>query len=457
MLGKLVLPLACLLLLCSCDGISLAGTESLLEAPKLNKRQVEITAALETTLNLENIELEYPQRGEYRSPFVFFDMDGDGLEEAIVFYSNLGDTAGNARARILRQSQPGAWVSIKDLPSDRTQIDFVQFRHILDRQSYCMVLGWKGQGQKAAKLDICSVSDGAVRPEASQEYQLYIIKDFDGDGLDEALTVGKESSAGRFGVRMLHSFAGRLRREESLLLAKNADGILAIRHGSLWDGSSAVYIDMALSTGANIEYGTEIVRVTSDGPHLLAGDAPDVAGEPSAERLLFESTLRVDEVLSADFDGDGAVEIPMPIVPSGDDEQELPSGGEGPRLYRFMQLAEEGFSEHATGVINADDGYTLFFPERWGGRITVQIDGNTGEWRFFEINPDTQEPGAELLRIRRNTARGVVDVFEKYLTLGERGADTFSCYIPTDTSSPPNPLSVTGDEIRDLFFLNSQS
>ena len=449
---KLASLAACLLLFCSCSGISLLGTESLLAAPKLNNRQREISEALEATLNMQNIEFVYPQRGEYRSPFVFFDMNGDDLEEAVVFYSYRSDTAENIRARILRQNYPGNWVSVKDIPSDHAEIDLVRFDKILNQDSYCVIFGWKGQGLKSAKLEVCSFDGTTVRPEALQEYQYYLVHDFDRDGIDDIVIAGKESTARRFGLWLLHAKEGKLRQDESVLLARDADGILGIRHGHLRDGSAAVYVDMAVSSGANLIFATEVVQVSGDGLRLVVGDLPDHEGIPAPELVLFESTFRDDDIPSGDFDGDGVVEIPQPVDARGSEEDAEPPGDAGPVLYRFLHLEPEGFVAANVGVINRDDGYTLFFPERWRDAVTVLFDRETDEWRFYAINPDTREPGAELLRIRHDVSRDVVDMFEDYFPLGEKGTGRFSGYIPANLAA--TPLSVTATEVQGLFFLN---
>ena len=73
-----------ILLLSGCSPIQM-DVEELMSPPKLTAEQAEIDSALKQALG-ENVKLKYPKSGDFRSAFVFHDIDGDGEEEAIVFY-----------------------------------------------------------------------------------------------------------------------------------------------------------------------------------------------------------------------------------------------------------------------------------------------------------------------------------------------------------------------------------
>ena len=97
----------CLFLLGGCASISM-NAEDLLVPPRLNQRQTMVEEALQATVSPSDILYQYPQRGDYRSPFVFFDMDNDGLQEAIVFYTHrLEDEM--VRAKVLRTWRETFW------------------------------------------------------------------------------------------------------------------------------------------------------------------------------------------------------------------------------------------------------------------------------------------------------------------------------------------------------------
>ena len=85
MKNKIVLSavlLACLWALSGCSGFS-SSTADLMRPPRLTPEQSAINEALTAAALTQTYTLKYPKSGEYRSAFVFHDIDGDGVEEAI--------------------------------------------------------------------------------------------------------------------------------------------------------------------------------------------------------------------------------------------------------------------------------------------------------------------------------------------------------------------------------------
>lgn len=78
--------LAACLTFTSCTGFTKV-TEDLMKPPRLTAEQKEIDDALHAAVIESDISFKYPKSGDYRSAFVFHDIDGDGEEEAIVFYA----------------------------------------------------------------------------------------------------------------------------------------------------------------------------------------------------------------------------------------------------------------------------------------------------------------------------------------------------------------------------------
>ncbi len=75
-----------LLPLSGCNG-NLLTVEGAMQPPRLTEQQNAIYEALKAQVG-SNIQLKYPQTGEYRSAFVFKNIDSEPTNEAIVFYQN---------------------------------------------------------------------------------------------------------------------------------------------------------------------------------------------------------------------------------------------------------------------------------------------------------------------------------------------------------------------------------
>lgn len=446
----LLLPL----LLTGCDYV--AETETLLHPPTLNPQQAAVYAALETTLNIADIVYKPPVRGEYRSPFLFYDMDGDGQEEAVVFYSYKNDLT-NTRFKLLQQDRAGTWYPVKDISAVCDQVDFVQFSPLLDKSSKCMIVGWQntlsGSGRRVGSfLSVYALENGSLTTETTrEEYQEYLVQDFDGDGLEEIVILAAHTSDRAPQNRTLHlsllrSVGRHLDLVETLALSSTADSLLqSLVAGKLWDGSSAVYIDEQRLDGL---CATEIVRVESAGFSLLAGDQPPGAEEkPEAVYRNYTQTLRESAIPSRDYNNDGRVEVPAaPVALPGN----LYEGDDDPlTLTELMQLTQEGMSVVESAVINQQEGYLFFMPEMWRTwDVSVLRDDDAGVWRFYLLEPDNFDIRFELLQIHTKAEVLTEADAAGMIPLGNRGGRYFYGYIPLATPDMP---SITESQLKAMF------
>ena len=86
-----------LLLLGSLAGCgSLDGSvSSLLKVPKANAMQQKLRLAIDASLG-SNIRALTPQNGDFRSSYVMNDLDGDGRDEAVIFFASADGNGGES-------------------------------------------------------------------------------------------------------------------------------------------------------------------------------------------------------------------------------------------------------------------------------------------------------------------------------------------------------------------------
>ena len=73
------------------------SVESLMSPPLQSGKNGEVEAAFKKLMAEKNIQLRTPQSGDYQTSFILFDINGDGQDEAIVFYT---DSAIDASVRL---------------------------------------------------------------------------------------------------------------------------------------------------------------------------------------------------------------------------------------------------------------------------------------------------------------------------------------------------------------------
>ena len=107
---RLVLCTLLCFVLCSCQTVlpanEKAQVEELLRAPKLSGDYGALQTALNDWLG-ESAQLKYPLQGDLLSPFVLQDFDGDGEQDAAVFYTTA--LTSNVCVAFLRKNSGGAW------------------------------------------------------------------------------------------------------------------------------------------------------------------------------------------------------------------------------------------------------------------------------------------------------------------------------------------------------------
>lgn len=423
-----------LLFLNGCSYVS-AGNEELLAAPTLNARQAKVRAALESTLNTAAIRYEYPLSGDYRSPFVFFEMDSGGAQGAIVFYSYTDSRADAApRAKVLREDAGGEWATAYDIAGAGEQVDFISFSNLLDRDSKCIVIGW--QSPRRSTLGVYSLGQ-TIREELSQPYAAYMVEDFDGSGLSEIVTASMDDATGEFALTLFGKGAGgHIEELDALPLARRTTEVLQLLCGRLWNGGQALYIDELLD-GRTIV--TEVLHVAARGFTPLAGEQ---GGEDITHTARIYETL-----LSTDLDGDGVVEIPIVRPMPGQEEN---GGFVDVVLAQYLHLTADGFTAVDWAVTNEEDGYRFHFPEKWLDTVRVESIPETREWLFGAADPEDDDNEIILLRIRVYTLGDYKDKFTNYTLMEQNGQLQYYIDVPR---LPGEPLALTEQQVRALFTL----
>ena len=96
------------------SGCSSASVDTLLAPPKLSEEQSAVYDALVKSVG-DDIRLQFPKSGDYRSAFVFADIDDEPENEAVVFYEKTGEVQSGANIRInIIDRRDGKWTSVYD-------------------------------------------------------------------------------------------------------------------------------------------------------------------------------------------------------------------------------------------------------------------------------------------------------------------------------------------------------
>ena len=446
MIRKLAAAIVCLLLLSACAPIDV-NIEDLLRPPQINERQTQVAQALASHVNLDTIQYQYPQSGDYRSPFVFRDMDGDGLMEAVVFFTSQ-ESGGAMRMKVLREEADGSWLLIDDRAGFGTQVHVVWFSNLLSADSESLLVGWEDAQTGGRRLDVYSYQDGRLSLIYQTSYTIFDIGAYKMDGLEQIALV-QQDMLGLHDLNLLgRTLDGRLSIVGAAPLSEDISDVLNLSKGLLRDGTNGIFVD---ARRFDQQIGTELFEVTPSSlvPLVADSEMDDALSE------LYQQTFRPfrldGSLLSRDLHGIGQVVIPVhspePLPGPDEFEDEL----EPLFLTLYLSYDYAGLLQITDiAVVNPDAGYLFFFPQRWIGRVTVLRRPEIGQWRFFEIDPATNQQTGELLRIQVRSIRVYQDnSLASYTLLDERGLFEYYGYLPGSASE----LALTQLEMERSFML----
>ncbi|MCM1024618.1 MAG: hypothetical protein NC395_11265 [Prevotella sp.] len=434
---KIVCALAVSLCAALTSGCSLGGSaDSLLSAPRLSEEQNAVYDALIKSAG-KDIRLKYPRAGEYRSAFVFADIDGEPDREAIVFYEKAGETedGGNVRINIIDR-RGGKWTSVYDHAGAGTGIDRILFSDLGESGRQSVIIGYTLlSGERSAQ--IYSYENGLLNTEYSDSYSTMFTADLERDGSNELILVRPGNQVRKASVSSVAADpeSGGITEKSSVALDEAAAEFVSVAAGYVGKETPAIFID-GLSGG---QLTTEIIY-SVDGQLRN----PLYLGESA----LIEKTRRPSGYLCTDIDLDGVIEIPTLTLFPGYSED-----ASGTKLYSTDWNVFDNYSiaKKYSSYYNVSEGYCFILPSRWDGVVTVKRDAATGEAVFCKFRTDLLNSTSELLRIAVASEEETPALLDEgYMMLKSNNKTNYLVKCP---DLEDEPLVLTGTEISNSLYL----
>ena len=263
------------------------------------------------------------------------DLDGDGADEALVFYKKTSLTAAENGLRLSVLDQvKGAWMSVCDRPADGTEVERIEVSPMGDTTQNQIFVGYSGVDQSDKSLTVYRYGDSEVQQLFTAPYTMFDVADLDGDQSRELLVLGKLTENASSSAAMYRLQDGSIKDNGKLDLRTGFTDFSQTVYGTLSDGTTGIYIDGA--TGPS-SLQTEILHVQGNTLAYVLSDSESVS-----------QTNRSVGYLSMDLDGDGAVEIPVqePFPGYGADASEQV------RLTRWLGVSAGSLTEKARGYFS---------------------------------------------------------------------------------------------------------
>ena len=341
-----------LILILTLTGCYAFDSDDLYALPQRSREYRELQAAVEAALGSGSYSA--PVSGPNRQAIQQVDLDGDGLDEILVFCKQEGERP--LKVLILRR-EGEQFAMCCSLEGDGTAFDSVQYAQIDGEPGQEILVSRRIGEQVQQFLSVYTLVDGAATELMSAGYTAYTVLDLDGDQRSDIFVLRANAEGPRADAELYRFRDGELQKGAEASLSTGADSVKRILTGNIAVGTPAVFVASAYDEN-NL-----ITDVFSLHENVFTNITQNDESGQSAQ------TVRNYYVYSTDIDNDGVIELPntlaLPAV-AGD------AGSEGQYRIIWYNLSPEGTrTDKMSTYHNFAEGWFLYLPEAWCQRLCV--------------------------------------------------------------------------------------
>lgn len=377
-IGVLSCILSIVLLLCGCS-FTHSDTDGLLSPPRPAGELYKIQQVLKNSVS-EKYTLKYPVNGEYRSAIIQKDLNSDGVDEAVAFYSTVKDNSVSMHI-LLIVKRNDEWISQGDFKCVATGVDSVEFKDMDADGNKEIIVGWSVFGNVEKRLGVYTVQNGTFMQRVNESYNNYLCEDLNGDGKQEIFLVNLNSSDATAVSKLIALTDDGTELLGSVPLDPNITGYSPPIVSKLPNGNTAIYVDAIKGSGVI----TEVLEIKNGSMvNALLNENQETA-----------DTFRASGVAARDIDADGVCEIPLTVlVTQAQDSND--------NIYRteWNVIKNAKLETKFSAFMNYSDGYYIKIPEKLKGKITVSRDTSKRIRTILWIDEKTGNSADILVRIQ---------------------------------------------------------
>lgn len=421
----------------SCSLITF-DTDSLLTPPRASGELYYIQKALESSVK-EKFTLKYPTDGDWRSAVIQHDIDNDGIDEAIVFYSTVTDKIVSMHMNYIIKKDK-EYVSVSDIKCVATGVESVSFNDMDNDGVSEILVGWSVYGTLDKMLGVYSLEKELLVQRVMENYTHYVCSDFTGDGKKDIFINHLNTSETLANAKLLTLTKDGVSERGSCILDGSVTSHSAPIVGKLPNGNTAIYIDAVKGNGMI----TEILEIL---PGNKTNIMQNVLTALGADKSI--STYRSSAVSIRDNNGDGVYEIPMPqIITDGVSAAEQ-------NVYKTRWYIYDGgeLILQLSALMNYADGYYIAVPLKWENSIIVISDTANRIRTITAVDAVTGNSSEVIVKVQAVPLNSAPS-FEGYdaTTSFEVGRND-SFYYVAQIGNYKGGQAVTPGEFRQLFNL----
>lgn len=392
---------------------------------------------LQTSINsilVDSAQYSSPVSGSNQQPVQMSDLDGDGLDEAIIFV-NTGGTRPLKTYIMSRQGEKYEQVCV--IEGDGSAFDRVEYAQLDGKGGMEIVIGRQVSNQIVQSISAYSIVDGQLIELLSANYSEFTIDDLDRDGNDDLFVLRFDAEARTGFASLYRSMDGALEREPEVTMSVGVGSVRHIMLGKLAEGHPAVFVG-GLTDDNNV-----ITDIFTFRNNVFTGIS-------SLNDLhLLSVPVRGYNLYATDIDSDGFVEIPDVVkLPDLDPE----SAEDDYFVVRWFNYDPTGGLKLKENTYhNYSSGWFLRLPDKMGTKFIVnrgeEVAGSRG--LVFYANDGKDQPGEKYftLYVFSGSGRNVTANQDERFTVGSKGESTFAAKLGPASSR----IGLTPEELVSMF------
>lgn len=327
---------------------------------------------LQSAIDLAMFGLSYsaPLAGENRQTVQMTDLDGDGVQEYLLFAKGTEDRP--LRILVFRNVD-GEFVNTETVESNGSAFDQVEYVDMDGNGGMEIVVGRQLSDQVLRSVSVYTFTEDALVQQVSVNYTKFLTTDLDGDNTTELFVLRPGTAETGTGVAELYSMkGGSIERYNEAAMSLPAENLKRIVTGKLDGGTTAVFVACAVGDNA---LQTDIYTIVDKSLVNVAAANQSSTGV---------QTLRNYFVYADDIDNDGVVELPSLItmkpvneISSSDTHQLIrwyamtPAGDEVDKMYTYHNFV---------------GGWYMQLDREWAPRLVVQNLGYVYEFYLWDAS-----------------------------------------------------------------------
>ncbi len=350
--------------------------DELYSPPKRSEEFSRLQSAID--IAMAGLNYSAPQTGEHQQAVQMADLDGDGIEEYLVFAK--GDSEKPMQILIFTQDEEGNVQIMEVITSNGSAFELVQYEEIDGKPGLELVVGRQVSDQLMGSASVYSFSSGRAERLMNAGYSKLLTLDLGGSPQKELLLIQRGETEQANAIAVLYRYRNKsMVRSVEVELTRPAYSVKRVSAGKLQCGVPAVYVSSSTEESAIC---TDILALGED--HRLMKISTQDWVEPAVQ------TLGNYYVYAQDVNDDGIMEIPslIPVRPVSDS-----LNAEKQYLIRWYSVDREGIQTNKVySFHNYADGWYLELDRALTSQLTVNQVGST--YAFYMWNEGYEEASA---------------------------------------------------------------